>query len=376
MYSPFADRQTAAGAQFTEFAGVALPARFGEDMSAEYWACRERVVMLDATAQYIVSVKGPGARLLLQRAATRDVDLMCPGCVVLAALCGPGGLLVDLGTMFCLGTGRYWFVGDNPNTVSWLARWASEWTLEVDLSASRREMAALSVQGPASRAVLEGIIEAEPGWTPVRDLRWFEACRASLTVDPSLALVVSRTGFTGELGYELWCTASDALPLWDLISSAGDAAGLVPAGIDVCHVLRVEAGLPFPGIDYDQSCDPFEAGLGRAVDCRKTHDYLGNVALDRRRRNPTRRLVGLQLEVGQPPPPGSMVLHEARPVGIITSSTFSPVLRSSLAFAMLNIAAATPGQSVTVETGAAWGSIDACVGALRGYDPCRQKIRG
>lgn len=375
MLSPFAERQFAAGARFTEFAGLAVPSSFGE-VGVEYWACRERSVVLDATGQYVLRVEGPGACRLLQRATTRDIESIRPGSVVLVALCEPRGSLVDLGTVFCRELERYWFVGDSPDTLSWLARWAEEWALEVELRSLRGQVAALSVQGPSSLQVVEGVLEPEPGSIPVGCLRWFEASRAVLVGDDSRSLVVSRTGFTGEVGYEVWCSTADALALWDSVAVAGTGKGLVPAGLDVCHVLRVEAGLPFPGIDYDGTCDPFEAGLGSAVDARKAADYLGKVALERRQRHPTRRLVGLRVEAGSPPVPGSMVLQQGRPAGTITSGTFSPVLGASLAFAMVDIVAAIPGQPVKVESGAGWSWLEGRVGALRSYDPCRRKVRG
>jgi aminomethyltransferase len=161
---------------------------------------------------------------------------------------------------------------------------------------STDELHNISVQGPASRDILSQIVWTAPGVTPFAELKWFRFAVARIDGPQGIPIVASRTGYSGELGYELFCHPKDAPALWDRVLEVGSPAGLTPLGLDALDVLRIEAGLVFPGYEFDDQVDPFEAGIGFVVTPDKEDDFVGKTALAERRAHPQRVLVGLELE--------------------------------------------------------------------------------
>jgi aminomethyltransferase len=163
-----------------------------------------------------------------------------------------------------------------------------------------------------------------------------------------IPLVASRTGYSGELGYELFCHPKDAPALWDEVLAAGEPHGLVPLGLDALDMLRIEAGLAFPGVEFDDQVDPFEAGIGFTVTADKEEEFVGKEALAERRAHPQRVLVGLELEGNEPAAHGDCV-HVGRPqVGVVTSGTRSPLLQKNIALCRMSVRYAEPGTEVEV----------------------------
>ncbi len=363
-----------AGARFAAYDGSLVPAGFGADLLGEYWACRERALALDLSAQHKVAIEGPDAKALLQATTTRDLDALRAGRVALAAICDEDGLLVDAGTLFCFSDERYWFVGDTTDAASWLDHHRRSRGDAATVRSMDRELDVLAVQGPASATVVAAIACSKG--TPPGELSWFSFCEAALLGPEGAPLVVSRTGFSGERGYELWCAPSDSPTLWHAVMEAGRSIGLLPGGWEVLHVLRIEAGPPFPGIDYTRANDPFEAGLAVAVSRQKAPSYVGKAALADRLAHPRSRLVGLRVEGGAPPESGAAVLSAGSPAGVVTSAAFSPLLRAPLAFARIDPRGAAPGRRVEVTSGGWPASLPATVGPLRVYDPDRRRLRG
>jgi len=371
--SGFFERARAAGARFAAYDGSLVPAAFASDLLGEYWACRERALALDLSAQHKVAIEGPDAKALLQATTTRDLDALRPGRVALAAICDEDGLLLDVGTLFCFSDERYWFVGDTTETASWLDHHRQRRGDAATVRSMDAELDVLAVQGPASGLVVAAVACSKD--TPPAGLPWFSFCEGALSGPDGAALVVSRTGFSGERGYELWCGPRDSVALWDAVMEAGSPLGLLPGGWEVLHVLRVEAGLPFPGIDYTRANDPFEAGLGVAVSRHKAAGYVGKAALADRRAHPRSRLVGLRVEGGAPPEAGAAVLVAGSPAGVVTSAAFSPLLGAPLAFARVDPGAAAPGRRVEVASDGWPSPLPATVGPLRVYDPQRLRLR-
>jgi aminomethyltransferase len=190
-------------------------------------------------------------------------------------------------------------------------------------------------------------------WTPAgqpsfEELTWFRFTVGRLGGQGGRPVLVSRTGYSGELGYELWCHPSDALTLWDAVWEAGQPFGLRPLGLDALDVLRIESGLIFSGYEFDDQIDPFEAGIGFAVALSKEDDFVGRAALERRKASPQRTLVGLELDGNEPATHGDCV-HVGRPqVGVVTSGTRSPILRKNIALCRIALEYAEPGTRVEV----------------------------
>jgi aminomethyltransferase len=159
---------------------------------------------------------------------------------------------------------------------------------------------------------------------------------------------VSRTGYSGELGYELWCHPKDAPALWDAVWEGGQPSGLKPLGLDALDILRIEAGLIFAGYEFDDQVDPFEAGIGFTVGLKTEDDFIGRSALEERKAHPQRKLVGLELEGNEPAGHGDCVHVGRQQVGVVTSGTRSPVLKKNIALCRIAVQYADVGTAVEV----------------------------
>jgi aminomethyltransferase len=191
-----------------------------------------------------------------------------------------------------------------------------------------------------------------------------------------LPVLVSRTGYTGELGYEVFCHPKDGPGVWAAIMAAGSTQGITPFGFDALDIVRIEAGLVFGGHDFDSTTDPFEAGIGFTVPQAKDEDYIGKSALERRRAHPARRLVGLELTGNEKAAHGDPVLVGRAHVGVITSCTRSPLLKKTIAFARIDVAHAELGTAVKVgKLDGQQKKLDAMIVRFPFYDPEKTKVR-
>jgi len=162
-----------------------------------------------------------------------------------------------------------------------------------------------------------------------------------------LPLIVSRTGYSGELGYELWCHPQDALAMWDAVWEAGAAYDLTPLGLDALDMLRIEAGLIFAGYEFCDQVDPFEAGISFTVPLKsKEDDFVGRAALERRKASPQRILVGLEIDGNEAAAHGDCVHVGRSQVGVITSGTRSPILRKNIALCRMAVEYSAIGTEV------------------------------
>jgi aminomethyltransferase len=218
-------------------------------------------------------------------------------------------------------------------------------------------------------------------WTPparpaLEELAWFRFTIGRIGGYDGIPIMVSRTGYTGELGYEIWCHPKDAPAVWDAVTAAGQPHAITPFGLEALDMVRIEAGLIFAGYEFDDQTDPFEAGIGFAVALKNEEDFIGREALLRRKAHPQRRLVGLELMGNESAAPGDCVHVGRAQVGNITSATRSPFLRKNIAFARLAVEHAEPGTEVEV------GKLDghqkrlpATVVRFPFYDPDKARVR-
>jgi aminomethyltransferase len=373
----FHSRTSALTRNFVEYRGFWLPASFpNHGTIGEYWACRERAVVMDLSALRKFEVLGPDAETLLQWTLTRDVRRLAEGQVVYAAMCYEHGGMIDDGTLFRLGKDNFRWIGGDDYGGAWLKEQAQKLGLKVWVKTATDQIHNIAVQGPKSREILKQLVWTPPTRPSLEELAWFRFTVGRIGGHDGLPIMVSRTGYTGELGYEVWCHRNDAPAVWDAVMAAGEPHGITPFGLEALDMVRVEAGLVFAGYEFDDQTDPFEAGIGFTVALKSNEEFSGREALVRRKANPQRRLVGLELVGNQPAAPGDCVHVGRAQVGSVTSATRSPVLGKNIALACLAVEHAAPGTEVEV------GKLDghqkrlpATVVRFPFYDPEKTRVR-
>ena len=355
--------------QWREWSGYFASSAYADFHDIEYNAIREAAALIDVSPLFKYRVLGRDAGRLVNRVITRDAGRLAPGAVYYTPWCDEHGKVIDDGTVHHLDDGSYRWTAADPQ-LRWLR--LNSAGLEVDVVEETEAVAALALQGPLSRDVLE----AATGES-FADLRYFRRRSATFRIGRrKVAVDVSRTGYTGDLGYELWIPAEHALEVWDAIMASGSAFGIRPAGMVALDVVRLEAGLILLEVDYtssrhainpDQNYSPFEIGLGRLVSFDKG-DFVGRLALEREQRSggPARRLVGLQLDwydieglyeaQGLPPTISPTVDRSAVPVyaggrqvGKATSLGWSPILKQAIALASVPPRFEPVGSALEVE---------------------------
>ena len=350
----FHERTSALAQRMTEYRGYWLPSAYdGYGAIAEYWACREKAAVMDLSPLRKFEVLGSDAEALLQACVTRNVRRLSVGQVVYTAVCAETGGMIDDATIFRLGADNFRFVGGDPYDGVWLRARADALGLSrVWVKESTDQLHNLAVQGPLSRTILGDLVWTPDGQPPFAGLTWFRFTTGKLGGADGIPVVVSRTGYSGELGYEIWCHPCDAVAVWDLVWAAGRPHGLAPLGLEALDMVRIEAGLAFGGYEFDDQTDPFEAGIGFTVALKSKSepedDFSGRAALARRHSAPQRVLVGLELSGNETATRGDCVHAGRLQVGIITSGTRSPVLRKNIALCRMAVEYSAPGTLVEV----------------------------
>ena len=366
----FTPRLRALTDDFTDTGGYWLPNQFaGHGEHAEYWALRECAAIMDLSALRKFEVVGPDAEKLLQWAFSRDIGKLAVGQSAYGGLLTPSGGIFDDGLVFHLGENAYRYVGNKDADGDWLRRLAAERDFDVLVKSSGDHWHNLAVQGPLSREILRPLVSF--------DLDGLGYFRFSVGQVAGLPALVSRTGYTGERGYEVFVHPQDGPALWDRLWEAGEPYGMRPLGLKALDRARIEAGLLSPGREFDACVSPFQAGLGWAVAMKKP-DFIGKAALERLRERPPLVAVGLTVAGNEVAPLGKHVyaLGEDVPAGTITSATFSPCLNKSIALAQVFPEYAAHGTTLAV------GFVDgmarrvpATVGPLAAYDPQKTRVK-
>jgi aminomethyltransferase len=351
---------------------------------------------LDVTPLYKYDLRGRDAARLLSRMTVRDAGRLEVGRVAYGCWCDDDGKVVDDGTVSRLGEEHYRLTAADP-TLHWLQRLARGLTVEIEDTTHR--LAALAVQGPTSRDVLAACSDAD-----LSALGFFRVTRCRVG---GLDAWISRTGFTGDLGYEVWVESGDALPLWDALTAAGRPWGLTPVGLDALDISRIEAGFVLLGVDYysapkevleSRKSTPFELGFDWMVSLEREPPPVGHAALAAEKaRGPAWRLVGLEVSweeletlydsYGLPPSLPAEASREALPVyrgkagrggeqvGRVTSHTWSPTLKKSIALASVRAEHAAPGTRLAVEHTVEWSrhTVTATVVSTPFFNPERKR---
>ena len=373
----FHARTSALTRSFVEYKGYWLPTCFSkEGPVAEYWACRERVVIMDLSPLRKLEVKGPDAESFLQGLLPRDCRKLAVGQVVYTPVCYEHGGMMDDGTLFRMSETNFRWIGGDDASVLWIKEQAAKSGAKVLLQSASDQIHNVAVQGPKSRETLRKIVWTAPGRPSIDELGIFRFTVGRIGGYQGIPVLLSRTGYTGELGYEVFCHPTDAPKVWDAIMEAGSAHGIAPFGFDALDMVRIEAGLVFGGHDFDSTTDPFEAGIGFTVPSKKQDDYTGKAAIERRRANPARKLAGLELAGQEKAGHGDPVFIGRAQIGIVTSAMKSPLLGKSIALARLDITHTEIGTSVEI------GKLDGHQKRLQArivrfpfYDPDKTRVK-
>jgi aminomethyltransferase len=325
----------------------------------EYFAIRNGASLYDLTPMVKYRIVGPDATRFLDRLLTRSIAKLRPGRVAYALWCDDGGRLIDDGTVFRIAQQEYRLC-TGERQLDWLLD--SSIGFDVGIAEVTAEIAALALQGPCSCWILKVLGLEDIETLAPFEHRTFTVGGRGVAAAPAagMTMMVSRTGFTGDLGYELWVDPADAERLWDALMEAGRVRTMRPVGSRALNIARLEAGFLLPNVDFVSSAhtlrngtarSPLELGLGWCVDFGKGHFTGRRALLEEHARAPRRRLAGLDV-AGMKPAHNALLYADRkgrRQIGSVTSAAWSPTCKRNLALAMLDAPHFETGRQVWAE---------------------------
>jgi aminomethyltransferase len=328
------------GGRIVEFGGWSMPVQY-TTIVEEHQAIRQRVGLFDISHMGRLTFIGPDAATWLERMTTNHVALLTENQIQYSLMANERGGLIDDVLVYRLPTG-YAMVCNASNRLNVLARFENKREgMDATLTDRTLNTAMIAVQGPEAIDTLQPLFNA-----PLGPLKYYHSVLGRLldTVDA----VVSRTGYTGEDGFELMISAGAAERVWDALMDSGSDRGILPCGLGARDTLRFEAAMPLYGHELSEECNPYAAGVGWAVKLSKG-EFEGREALRNFKDNPGQTRVGLRLEGKRIARQGSPVIVEGRTVGVVTSGTFAPTLGQSLAMALIDPSALASNGNLSVE---------------------------
>ncbi|GAB2787836.1 glycine cleavage system aminomethyltransferase GcvT [Amycolatopsis magusensis] len=340
--SPLHEVHSGLGASFTDFAGWSMPVRYASEL-AEHKAVREAAGLFDLSHMAEIELTGPEAARALDHALVGKLSAVSVGRARYTMLCAESGGVLDDLVVYRLAEEKYLVVA-NAGNAAVVAEALRERAQGFDTQVTDRsaEVALIAVQGPNSPAIVGAVCDA--------DLSALKYYASVPTAVGGHDVLLARTGYTGEDGFELYVDAAVAPEIWQTLTEAGQPHGLVPAGLACRDTLRLEAGMPLYGNELSSELTPFEAGLGRVVKFDKDEDFVGKAALAKRRDAEAERvLVGLTGSGRRAPRHGYPVLDGGTVVGEITSGALSPTLGYPIAMAYVPPGLSDPGAKLSVD---------------------------
>ena len=364
--SPFFDRtsQLNESQEWRRWSGYLSATNYELTHDNEYFAIRTKAALLDITPLYKYIIQGPDSQRFLDRLVTRNINICKVGQVMYTPWCDEGGKVIDDGTVQRLSEGKFRITSAEPN-LEWLEYNAAG--MDLTISDDSVNTAALAIQGPNSRDILNAVSSDS-----LNNLKFFWMMNTNFGDIP---VSISRTGYTGDLGYEIWMDPNDALFIWDLLLEKGKPYGITPTGLQALDIARIEAGLILLDVDYISSrhaiiesrkSSPYELGLGWAVKMKKKY-FIGKQALEREiTRGPEWEFVGIEIQwtelenhyrnVGLAPGLPSTAWRTSTPlyynheqVGYATSGAWSPILKRYIALAHVKSIYAIEGTELQFE---------------------------
>jgi len=328
--TPLYDVHVALGGKIIDFGGWALPVQYSSILN-EHHAVRNAAGLFDVSHMGEILIEGSGAQEFIQQMVTNDISKVSPGRIVYSPMCYRNGGTVDDLLIYHLDTNRYLLVVNASNTqkdYDWLKDNCSIKSISIkDVSS---DYGLIAIQGPASQKILQKLTS-----TSLEDIRFF---RFLDNVEVAgVKAMVSRTGYTGEDGFELYVAADQTVRLWEEIMEAGNQEGLVPAGLGARDTLRFEAALPLYGQELSPNISPLEAGLDRFVKLNK-QDFIGKDALIKQARaGLERKLVGFEMIDRGMPRTGYKIQGDGKEIGFVTSGGMAPTLKKNVGMALVKI---------------------------------------
>ncbi len=370
---------------WTRWAGHYAPRSYQLQHENEYYAIRTAAGLIDISPLFKVRISGPDSLALLNRIFVRDLSRLKEGRVAYVVWCDAEGFVLGDGTVLREGPETYFFTSEDP-TAAWLNRHASG--LNVVITDETETLAGLALQGPSSAKIL-----IHAGAESIRELKYFGATCTSVN---GIELWISRSGYTGDLGYEMWPPADRALEIWDTLMEAGSGFALRATGLKALDVCRIEAGLLNKGVDFhnasrvlirEQKSMPYDLGLGWMVHLDR-EPFVGQSAL-RKLQQPEWNMVGLEIDWSQtrdlyesrglPPMLPAEAWSLSAPlyrdharqcqVGYATSGTWSPVLKKYIALATIKKTYSSETVQIELTVEHSRHSVDARIVSPRFYDP-------
>ncbi len=349
---------------YREWSGYYTVSSYEVHHEHEYNAIRNAAALIDITPLYKYIVQGRDATRLVNRVITRDINKVKPGQVIYCCWCDEQGKVIDDGTITRLEENKYRWTAADPSL-----RWFRQNGLNMDVAIEdvSESVAALALQGPTSGRLLKSVAQAD-----IANLKYFRMTSGSIAGVP---VDISRTGYTGDLGYEIWAPWSDAVKVWDALMASGRQFDIHPAGMLALDVARIEAGLLLIEVDYisskkalipEQTYSPFELGFGKMVHLEKENFVGRNALIQQQKTGVARQLVGLEMDwveieeryekFGLTPAAATQasrvhvpVYLGSKQVGKATSTTWSPILKKMIALASVDTAHAQPGTKLQME---------------------------
>lgn len=342
--TPLFDIYKKNGAKVIDFGGWALPVQF-TGIIEEHEAVRNRAGLFDVSHMGEVLVEGKDAEHYLNHLVTNDVTKLQIDQAQYTAMCDPNGGTIDDLLIYKLANEKYLLVINAANTekdFEWMKQHVKG---KVKLEDRSSDIALIAIQGPKAEAILQTVTDIR-----LSEIGFFQIAQ-NVHVNDVENVLVSRTGYTGEDGFELYLNANDAEKLWEILQEAGKAKGLKQCGLGARDTLRLEARLALYGQELTHNISPLEAGIGFAVKTNKESDFIGKSALIQQKEDGLkRRIVGIEVTGRGIPRHGYKVFSELEEeIGFITSGTYSPTLKKNIGLALIKLAHTKEGTPLKIE---------------------------
>ncbi len=363
-HTPYYHKFIELGAEIVDRIGFETAARF-TTIEEEHQTTREAAGLYDVYYQGPLDVKGPDATALLQRLLVNDIERIGDGGVLYSSMCNEQGGMLDDMTVYRLNPEHYWIIS-TPSRAALIEAWVTEHARDNAAYVTNcvSGTAYLSLQGPKSRDILSRLTDADLSTAALPYFNFIE------TVVAEVPMLVSRTGYSGELGYELYYPRDYAEHVWDSLLATGRDDGLKPCGLGALRSVRIEKKYPLYGLDLTDGNTPYEAGLAWTVRLRKG-EFVGRDALARQmEQGVERQLVGIELSgLEFLPSPGDVISSDGREIGRVTSADRGFYLGNSLAMGYVEKAVAESGALVTIASAASGEDYAGTIHTRAFYDP-------
>ncbi len=340
--TPLADEHVALGAKMVDFGGWYMPVQY-EGIIQEHTLVRTGVGLFDVSHMGEVRVQGPGSLAFLNHVTTNDVSKLVDGQAHYTVMTNQQGGIIDDLLIYRMAADHYLLVvnaSTQDNDYAWLASHASGFDVRLDNESDRTGQ--IAIQGPLAETVLSRLVKL-----PLADIGYYRFVQTEIG---GIAGIVSRTGYTGEDGFECYVPATRTAELWRLLLETGKNEKIGPAGLGARDTLRLEARMHLYGQDMDEQTTPLEAGLGWVTKLKKAGGFIGCDALAAQKAAGVKRqLVGFEVEDRGIARHGYPVFHGDQEIGVVTSGTHAPTLKKSIGLAYVDAEFANPGGTIDIQ---------------------------